>query len=76
MKIDFVIPRYGPVGGAENAVGALARRIAEIPGWQVCVHATCATSSTSWTNEETPGTEHYGSLPVNRYLVNSGRTEM
>ena len=76
MKIDFVIPRYGPVGGAENAVGALARRIAEIPGWQVCVHATCATSSTSWANEETPGTKHYGSLPVNRYLVNSGRTEM
>ena len=25
MKLDFVIPRYGPVGGAENAVGALAR---------------------------------------------------
>lgn len=75
MKIDFVIPRYGPVGGAENAVGALARRVAEIPGWEVCLHATCATSSSSWANEHSPGVEHDGSLRVSRYLVNSGRTD-
>ena len=76
MKVDFVIPRYGPVGGAENAVGALARRVAEIPGWRVRLHATCATSSNSWANDESPGVEHYGSLEVNRYLVDSGRTDV
>ena len=76
MKVDFVIPRYGPVGGAENAVGALARRVAEISGWQVSLHATCATSSISWANEEPPGVQHYGSLAVNRYLVDSGRTDV
>ena len=75
MKIDFVTPRYGPVGGAENAVSALAKRVAEIPGWEVRLHATCATSSSSWVNQESPGESHFGSLTVNRYRVDSGRTD-
>ena len=75
MKIDFVTPRYGPVGGAENAVSALAKRVAEIPGWEVRLHATCATSSSSWVNDESPGESHFGSLTVSRYLVDSGRTD-
>ena len=74
MKIDFVTPRYGPVGGAENAVSALASRLAEIPEWEVRLHATCATSSSSWVNDESPGESRFGSLTVNRYLVDSGRT--
>ena len=73
MKIDFVIPRYGPVGGAENAVGALARRVALHPGWTVSLHTTCAQSSNSWSNEGTPGETLDGSLRVNRHLVDSGR---
>ena len=73
MKIDFVIPRYGPVGGAENAVGALARRVALHPGWTVSLHTTCAQSSNSWSNAGTPGETLDGSLRVNRYLVDSGR---
>ena len=75
MKIDFVVPRYGPVGGAENAVSALASRVAKTPGWEVQVHATCATSSSSWINDEPPGASHFGELVVNRYLVDSGRTD-
>ena len=74
MKIDFVTPRYGPVGGAENAVSALASRLAEIPEWEVRLHATCATSSGSWVNDESPGESRFGSLTVNRYLVDSGRS--
>ena len=66
MKIDFVTPRYGPVGGAENAVSALASRLAEIPEWEVRLHATCATSSGSWVNDESPGESRFGSLTVNR----------
>ena len=54
MKLDFVIPRYGPVGGAENAVGALARR-SQRAGLTVNLHTTCAHSSNSWDNAETPG---------------------
>ncbi len=42
MKLDFVVPRYGPVGGAENAVSALAKRVAKHTGWEVHLHATCA----------------------------------
>ena len=75
MKIDFVVPRYGPVGGAENAVGALASQVAKTPGWEVRLHATCATSSSSWINDEPPGVSHFGQLVVNRYLVDSGRTD-
>ena len=75
MKIDFVVPRYGPVGGAENAVSALASQVAKTPGWEVRLHATCATSSSSWINDEPPGVSHFGQLVVNRYLVDSGRTD-
>ena len=75
MKVDFVIPRYGPVGGAENAVSTLAKRVAETPGWEVRLHATCATSSNSWINDQPPGVSHVGPLTVNQYLVDSGRTD-
>ncbi|MFL2986090.1 MAG: glycosyltransferase family 4 protein [Candidatus Poriferisodalaceae bacterium] len=75
MKIDFVVPRYGPVGGAENAVSALASRVATKPGWQVRLHATCATSSNSWVNDKPPGASQFGPLTVCRYLVDSGRTD-
>ncbi|MBG01993.1 MAG: hypothetical protein CL470_06965 [Acidimicrobiaceae bacterium] len=75
MKIDFVIPRYGPVGGAENAVGALARRVALQPGWSVGLYTTCAQSSNSWENAEIPGEIFDDSLRVNRYLVDSGRDD-
>ena len=75
MKIDFVIPRYGPVGGAENAVSALARRVAERPGWEVNLHATCAHSSNTWANVDTAGSVKVNALSVHRYLVDSGRTE-
>ncbi|SVA54703.1 uncharacterized protein METZ01_LOCUS107557, partial [marine metagenome] len=69
------VPRYGPVGGAENAVSALARRVAEQPGWQVNLHATCARSSNSWTNVDHPGSEKIKALSVHRHPVDSGRTE-
>ncbi len=75
MKVDFVVPRYGPVGGAENAVSALARRVAERPGWEVNLHATCARSSNSWTNVDHPGSEKIKALSVHRHPVDSGRTE-
>ena len=75
MKLDFVIPRYGPVGGAENAVGALARRVAQHPGLTVNLHTTCAHSSNSWDNAETPGETFDDSLRVHRYLVDSGRND-
>ena len=75
MRVDFVVPRYGPVGGAENAVGALARRVARQAGWTVSLHTTCANSSNSWANEETPGTTVDDSLTVHRYLVDSGRND-
>ena len=75
MKIDFVVPRYGPVGGAENAVSALARRVAERPGWEVNLHATCAHSSNTWANVDKAGTEKVKALSVHRHPVDSGRTE-
>ena len=75
MNIDFVIPRYGPVGGAENAVGALARRVALLPEWTVSLHTTCAHSSNSWANAEIPGETFDDSLRVSRHLVDSGRDD-
>ncbi|MDP7068334.1 MAG: glycosyltransferase family 4 protein [Acidimicrobiales bacterium] len=75
MKVDFVIPRYGPVGGAENAVGALARRLARQAGWTVGLHTTCANSSNSWANEHAPGTTVADSLMIHRHLVDSGRND-
>ena len=75
MKVDFVVPRYGPVGGAENAVSALAKRVAEETGWEVSLHATCAHSSNTWENVDEPGSEKVTALSVHRYLVDSGRTE-
>ena len=75
MKIDFVVPRYGPLGGAENAVSGLARRVAEQPGWEVNLHATCAHSSNTWANVDTAGSVKVNALSVHRYLVDSGRTE-
>ena len=74
MKVDFVVPRYGPVGGAENAVSALAKRVAKHNGWEVHLHATCAKSSNTWANEEEPGSKQVEALWVHQHLVDSGRT--
>ena len=74
MKVAFVIPRYGSVGGAEHAVSALAMRLAKESTWEVDLHTTCARSSTTWANEEGSGSTTAGSLKIPRYPVDSGRS--
>ena len=39
------------------------------------LHTTCAQSSNSWDNAETPGETFDDSLRVHRYLVDSGRND-
>ena len=74
MKIDFVIPRYGSRGGAENALGTTASKLAETLGWDITVHATCSSSSLTWSNTEEPGISYVGKLAIKKYLVDSGRS--
>ena len=74
MKVAFVIPRYGSVGGAEHAVSALAMRLAKESTWEVDLHTTCARSSTTWANEQGSGSTTAGSLKIHRYPVDSGRS--
>ncbi|HAY66501.1 MAG TPA: hypothetical protein DCY36_10765, partial [Acidimicrobiaceae bacterium] len=74
MKVAFVIPRYGSVGGAEHAVSALAMRLAKESTWEVDLHTTSARSSTTWANEEGSGSTTAGSLKIHRYPVDSGRS--
>jgi glycosyltransferase involved in cell wall biosynthesis len=74
MRIDFVVPRHGVRGGAENAVRMTAERLAALLGWNVHLHATTAVSSGSWANELPAGTEVIDGVTVHRHPVDSGRT--
>jgi glycosyltransferase involved in cell wall biosynthesis len=74
MRIDFVVPRYGVRGGAENAVRMTAERVSSLLGWDVHLHATTARSSGSWANEDPQGIEIINGVTVHRHHVDSGRT--
>lgn len=66
----MVPPRYGSdlVGGAENLVGALARR-AHAAGWHVDIATTCAVDNERWANTRPPGETVEDGLVVRRFPV-------
>ncbi len=66
----MVPPRYGAevVGGAENLMGALARRSAEA-GIDVEVATTCASSNETWANDLPSGATTEGGVVVHRFRV-------
>lgn len=68
----MVPPRYGSglVGGAENLVGALARK-ADAAGMDIEIATTCAASTSTWANELPAGESVEHGLCVRRFEVSA-----
>ncbi|CAA9239926.1 MAG: hypothetical protein AVDCRST_MAG50-2158 [uncultured Acidimicrobiales bacterium] len=68
MRVDFIVPRYGPFpGGAEGACRLLAEHLALRPGWSVRALSTTAVDSVTWRPQLEPGTTTESGVTVERF---------
>lgn len=77
MRLAFVVPRFaeGSVGGAEQHVRELARRLLD-RGHHVEVLTTCAADHHTWENALPAGRGEVDGIPVWRYPVTQPRDDM
>jgi glycosyltransferase involved in cell wall biosynthesis len=75
MRVDFVVPRYGPeiIGGAETAARRLAEGLVAEKGWKVEVLTSCAADFVTWADVYPEGDHFITGVVVHRFRSAAGR---